>query len=125
VVILRIRAMALRTSMSEVRELLQDEDAKVFIFIQVANDIVDTSLLGSGLSDRILTRIESFLACHLYLLSNPELAAEAYDTARYQYVQAKVDEGFRATKWGQMAIALDSTGVLLGANQKRVALHIL
>lgn len=117
--------MPLRTSSDNVRDLLQDDNADVFTFILVANDIVDTYLIGSGISDKMLGRIESFLACHFYLLSNPEVTREEYDKARFQYVQGKVDEGFRATKWGQMAIALDSTGTLLGANKTRVALHIL
>lgn len=117
--------MPLRTSIDDVRSLLQNEDADVFVMMQVANDIVDTWLMGSGLTSKILARIEAFLACHFYLLSNPELVREEYDKARYQYVQAKVDEGFRATKWGQMALALDTTGALKGQNKMPVGLYVL
>jgi hypothetical protein len=121
---MKVAVMPLRTCIEDVRALLQDEEADVFTFIEVANDIVDTWLMGSGLSLRILTRIESFLACHFYLLSNPEVVREEYDRARYQYVQPKVEEGFRATKWGQMALALDTTGTMDGYNKIPVALYV-
>ena len=117
--------MPFRTTIDTVRSLLQDEEANVYVSLQVANDLVDALLVGSGLSTPILSRIEAFLACHIYSLANPELVREEYDRARFQYVAAKVDEGFRSTKWGQMALALDTTGVLRGNNKVRVALHVL
>lgn len=117
--------MPLRTTSDDMRALLQDESIDAFIFIQVASDIVDTYLMASGLSSTMLARIESFLACHFYLLSSQELVREEYDNSRFQYVQAKVGEGFAATKWGQMAMALDSTGTLRGSIKTRAALYIL
>ena len=117
--------MPIRVSSDNVRSLLQDDSADVFPFIMVANDIVDALLIGSGLSTTILARIEAFLACHFYLLSSPELVREEYDRARFEYVRAKVDEGFRATKWGQMALALDTTGTLRGANKSQAVLYVL
>ena len=117
--------MILRASVDDVRSLLQDDEANVFTCLLVANDIVDAWLMGSGLSSRMLARIEAFLACHLYTLANPELVREEYDRARFQYAQAKVEEGFRSTRWGQMALALDSTGALQGTNKASAVLYVL
>lgn len=117
----------MRTNPQEVQGILQDSEADVFLFIQIASDVVDEVLLGSGLSDTMLARIEAFLACHFYAHGTPDVVRETYAGATYEYPRSAsvFDKGYAATKWGQMALALDTTGTLRRANKTPVAMHVI
>jgi len=86
-------------------------------FIQTADILVNEELTGRGLSIPRLTQIELFLAAHFATITfergglqsqrigfqGPEDVYKAID---------KDDKGFMSTRFGQQAVALDSTGRL-------------
>lgn len=86
-------------------------------FIQVAHTIVNENLDGkvgfnrSELSLQTLTNIETYLAAHFAAVTYPVPSFEGAGKVQ-ESAQFKVDIGFRFTKYGQMAIALDTTGIL-------------
>ena len=105
--------MALRVSSHKVTALLQiDNSTSVDVFISIANQVVDSQLLGQSLSEETLGQIELFLAGHFYTMGKPDIVQESYNGASFRYVQGTAGQGFNATQWGQMALTLDTSGRL-------------
>ena len=112
--------MPVRTSTDELRKLLNcSAEAEVQVFITMANTTVDTLLGSSTLSDAAFKLIETFLAAHYYTLTNERgaLAAETVGdtTERYHNTYSK---GFGSTRYGQQAMAFDTTGILASESAK-------
>lgn len=108
--------MAARVTQDEVRantQSLGTTDASGAV--KVANVIVQEYLLDSGQSEALLTQIELYLASHFLTLSNEKgpLSSEKIGEAEDRYHNI-YDAGFNATRFGQQAIMLDSSGVLEG-----------
>lgn len=83
--------------------------------IAAANLIVEEDLVGKGLTAARLTQIEIFLAAHFATLAKEGggivrtsvgESAETYRTVKESY------QGLTSTRFGQQAIALDTTGIL-------------
>lgn len=118
--------MPLRASLENIRALLTDADADVWVPLTMANEMVDELLASSDLSTTILKHIETYLACHLYAQGTPDIVRETYAGATFEYPKMTNNaEGLCSTKWGQMAIALDSTGTLKTLGLKRAEIHLI
>ena len=120
--------MALRTNPEEVKTLLQDDEAVIPLYmIEIASNMVDRLLVGSGLDDKTLRFIEGFLTCHVYAHGTPDVVRETYAGATFEYPRSAsvFDKGYAATKWGQQAMALDTTGTLKRANKTPIAMHVI
>lgn len=85
-------------------------------FITAANLIVEEDLVGEGLTEARLTQIENLLAAHFATLANEKggivrtsagESAETYRSVKEAY------QGLTSTRFGQMAIAMDTTGTLV------------
>lgn len=85
----------------------------VQIAIDVALNFVASTLTGSGLSQATLDYIALYLACHFAVLTaqkGPMMEDRIGEvTERYHNIYGK---GLLATRFGQQAIALDTTGTL-------------
>lgn len=85
--------------------------------IDTADLIITESLQGLGLSTQRLTKIELFLAAHFAVITweRGGLTRQRIDTAEdfYQAWNNK-DIGLAATRFGQQAVILDTTGTLAG-----------
>lgn len=85
--------------------------------IETANAIVDALLLNSGLSDVMLRQIELYLAAHFTSLAfergAPKRMREGESVEEFYQ---DVGPGLRQTRFGQMALFLDSSGILGSAN---------
>ena len=118
--------MAVRASIETVRSLLGDDDANVWPFMTLASEMVDELLASSGLSTTMLRQIEAYLACHIYAQGTPDVVRESYAGATFEYPRsANSGEGLCATKWGQMALQLDTTGTLRNLERTRVEIHLI
>lgn len=129
--------MANRVSESDLRATVNAKaDTAVIHYIDDAHIIVDDVLtvngLGEtpvpGLTENRLKLIEKYLAGHFYLLSeeNGGIIREKVGEAEASYLgansRAGSSEGFKATRFGQQALALDTTNALLDlAGAKRFA----
>ncbi len=82
------------------------------IFILAANQLTNKVETEGGLTDAdILKEIERWLSAHFIAIREPQAKSErAGDVA--QTVQEKVDLYFAQTRYGQMALLLDTTGTL-------------
>jgi len=115
--------MTNRVTAEEVKVVFdtQEADATVEAFIGVANRMVTANLSGE-LNDDILTDIELFLSCHFLSCKDPRTSEES-DVEVSAKFTAKYGKGFESTTYGQMALSLDSTGILINLGKSGVTVH--
>ncbi len=82
-------------------------------FIESANMIVTEPCAAStiGYSTERLEMIERYLSAHFYTLRDPRAESEKAGSVASKY-QSKVDLGYNASHYGQMALRLDTNGGL-------------
>lgn len=112
--------MAARVTTAEVLEITQYDTTAggvVATCILAANAMVDDQLLGSGHSETMLKYIELFLASHFSVLSIEKgpLASQTVGDATERYHDI-YKAGLGATRFGQQAMLLDTTGTLAGSS---------
>lgn len=108
-----------RVTSQEVRDFIPDtignsSDA-ARPFIQVANLLVTERLTGKGLSDDMMKTLELFLAAHFATLSLERggLTVKEVGDAREEYqLLSQNNFGLASTRFGQQAVAMDSTNTL-------------
>ena len=88
-------------------------------FIRAAGLLVNRLILKAGLVGKAAPADESaeimaWLAAHAYKQSDQALASKSTDGASGSYQGQTGDMGLKSTKYGQMALMLDSTGLLNG-----------
>lgn len=87
-------------------------------FITAAAVVSDSLLAGKGLSEELLTQIEIYMAAHFAVLAVEKggLIKDTRGVSSATYNQASNRlVGFASTKFGQMAMTMDSTGTLTDA----------
>lgn len=112
--------MALRIVEADLRSILKcGATVGLAVFMDTANVLVDDLLGSSSLSAGALKLIETYLAAHLYTLTEERgsLASETFgdSTERYHNVYKA---GFNSTRFGQQAIVIDTTGTLARESAK-------
>ncbi len=103
-----------RVSDPEVKQII-DTARDTTPFIDSANLIVDESLVGltPALSAARLKQVELYLAAHFTAITEERGALTESETAdSSEGYEVKVGEGLKATRYGQQAILLDSSGTL-------------
>lgn len=122
--------MALYGSAAGVLAILDSETAMdaatVAPFLTAANRIVTDRLTGHGIATATLEQIENWLAAHLIAMSDrePGLDEEQIGEARNKR-SGKTATGLDATRYGQMAKALDPTGRLGQIGKRRAFFDVL
>jgi len=110
-----------RVTSDEVKAIIEIRDTTLAAsdlspFIDTASILVDTHLLDSDLSDSLLKAIELWLSGHFVKIRDKETSREELGTAR-EYYDYMTRMGLSATKEGQQAMMLDSTGSLARYNK--------
>lgn len=99
-------------------------DEVVTFYIDDANLLVNETLVGHGLSEDRLTVIEKYLAAHLYVLTVERggLTKDKVGESEQGYVDF-TGKGIASTRFGSLAISLDTSGqlALIVAEPKRYA----
>lgn len=108
--------MAIRVEPSEVKDIIATDVSELVIkniMIPAASNFVDVHLASAGHSDLTLKHIELYLAAHLVALSEEKggIIEDEYGDSRTRFADIFSD-GFRSTRFGQMAINLDTSGAL-------------
>jgi hypothetical protein len=109
-----------RVTDADVEAIIQyDDSIDLTPFITVANQLVTELCSDSGYSDARLLEIERWLSAHFYHIDDQHVAMEKAGevTASYQY---KIDLAINQTKYGQMAMVLDTAGNLAQLNKRIV-----
>ena len=85
--------------------------------IDVASVMVADRLSSSGLSENILKEIERYLTAHLIQIREPEVSSVRIGPMATTYNSSDTSgKGFSSTRYGQMAIMLDTSGTLSEAS---------
>jgi hypothetical protein len=112
-----------RVSAEEVKEVIETsltDDTVCSNMIDTANLLVDTHL-GTTLSEQVLKKVELYLAAHFVALTEERggitLSKMGDSSESYANVYT---QGFNSTRFGQTALALDSTGVLTNVAQTQL-----
>jgi len=110
--------MPIRTTTTLVGEICEvDPTINLAPFIAAASNLVDRiAQESSSPDDATLTLIETWLAAHFYCMRDPRTTQEAAGPVSASY-QSKIDLHLRLTHYGQMAMTLDSSGILASINR--------
>ena len=114
-----------RVTEAEVKEIIKTDLTPLSPFIDTANILVDTNLLGKGLSTDLLTKIELWLSAHFTAshIDAKELKEEAMGSSKNAYA-GKYDLGLDGTTYGQTAKTLDPTGTLSSLGKGTASLTV-
>jgi hypothetical protein len=91
-------------------------DSELAFFVVAGKQVVDENLLGSALSQSMIDLIATYLSAHFFVLS-VEGGGRTYVRAgqsetRFKTSGGAATYGFMATRFGQSACGMDSTGSL-------------
>ncbi len=116
--------MVARVIAAEVLELLpsnKDDQVIESSFINSANIFVDTHLLSAGHSAAVLKQVELYLAAHFLCLAEEKggMILDKIGDATQEY-QEIYEAGFRSTRFGQQAVAWDTSGILVGLSNNKL-----
>lgn len=106
--------MAVRVTDADVKEIIDVQTSRdTSIFINLANRFVDLHLLPEGISEGVLTDIELYLAAHFTAITVERggLTSEVTGDSEASYANV-YEAGFGSTRYGQIALTLDSSGKL-------------
>lgn len=99
-----------RVTETEVEAILDyDDSISLSPFIDAANELVTELCTDSSYSDSRLEEIEKWLSAHFYHIRDQHVSQERAGEVGVNY-QYKVDLFFSQTKYGQMAMVLDTKG---------------
>lgn len=110
-------------AVQKVRDIMETSlpDAQVEAYIGSANTYINSTLLGKGLSDALLAEIERWLSAHMIALTAERTTKkEEAGTAKVEYA-GQFGKSFEATSYGQMVLALDTSGTLRDLMDKKQA----
>ena len=111
------------TQVSELISTTKDID----LFINMANNLVTNMLGASSLSIQQLTDIELWLAAHFIALTEEGggILEEKTGTSSVKFNPLIGAKGLGTTRFGQAAIAFDTTGLLLDASKQRAQFRVI
>lgn len=114
--------MALRATEALVAAIIEvDEDIGLSPFIIAANALVEDIAVDSGHTEERLTLIETWLAAHFYAMRDPSTipTSERAGPVSASY-QSAVALYLASSRYGQMALTLDSSGLLAAMSPTKV-----
>ncbi len=113
--------MSYRTDSDKVEAIIEVETGVTLTpFIAAANTLVTECCGEAGYDDDRLEQIETWLAAHFYTIRDPRLATEGAGGISFS-VEGRTDMGFKSSKYGQMAMRLDTEGGLAALDQQAQA----
>lgn len=113
----------MRTTAQDVAKLIVVDTASVDAHIETANLIVTEKLADKGMSSARLKIIETYLAAHLVAIAEEKGGLTSTSMGESSDSFANVySEGFKSTRFGQLAISFDESGTLAKTGSKGKAL---
>jgi hypothetical protein len=105
--------MSARVTEADIRVILdtQLKGPDLLAYAEMAHVFVNANIAAGALADDILKEIERQLAAHFACLKDPRVHSEHVGTATTTY-EGDTGTGLNASRYGQTAKMLDSTGAL-------------
>lgn len=120
--------MANRCTGAEVKQVITTGKtaAQVEFYITAANLIVTDNLTGESFSAAKLKEIEIYIAAHAVALDDPQIAKEDIGgETRATYDVGTPGEGLAHTRFGRMALLLDTSGKLAKLGKRPAKMEAL
>ena len=116
----------MRTTIAELKKIFETTltDDELTAFMTTASTMVDTYLSDKGVSDSVLTQIETYLAAHVASLRERQLSFEAAGASSATY-QGTTGDLLTSTNYGQTAIMLDPSDTLRTLGKLTAKLEVL
>lgn len=116
-----------RANVNDVKLIIETDldDDQIQAFITTAHLLVVDRIEGQGSSEATMTQVEQYLAAHFLSLRDPRVETEKIG-GEYQakYQVGDLGEGLASTVYGQTALALDDTGLLVQSSMKKAGFII-
>ena len=104
--------MANRVDSEAVKKVVDTDLTDLAPYIDMAHAVVEEHLLSAGMSDALLTMIETQLSGHfLTIIREREVISEKIGDSQVAYGDS-VGKGYMATRYGRVACTLDTSGIL-------------
>lgn len=122
--------MSIRVTAAEVKSVFDTSASNIVVteHINIASRLVDDLLSSTDLSANRLRDIELYLAAHFTAIFDPDngMANEkAIGSARNRYdYQSQLGKSLELTRFGQMAIMLDTTSTLAKTGGKKALFSV-
>ena len=116
-----------RTTEVEVKAIMDTDlaDASVLVFINIATSMITSIVGGKGLSDAELTEMERWLSAHLIASTIERMGeTEKIGEASIKYI-GQFAKGFESTPYGQMLLALDTTGSFADLSMRKMSIKVI
>ncbi len=113
----------MRTTVAKVKLILPETelaDPIITAYIEAAGTWLNTLFAGMSNSAEMEAELERWLAAHLIVATQDRIATKEGAGGAYIEYTGVFGEGLRSTPYGQMALALDVTGMLAAAGMKTV-----
>ena len=112
-----------RVTATQVKQIIDTDldDTIVDAFIAGATALID-SVLGTDTSD-ILTQIELWLTAHMIASTRERQSKKEGAGGAYIEYTGITGEGLKSTTYGQMALALDTSGELAALGGKQASIY--
>lgn len=117
-----------RVTVTDVRNIFETTltDGEINAAIDIAHEMLEAlGLAGNGVGESTLTVIELLLSAHFCALKDPRARNEAISGEASVKFQGKDGMGLESTHYGQNALALDWSGTLASAGQKRASMAVI
>lgn len=115
--------MTARVTTEDVKVIIDTSIADLTVFITAANLFVNGHLSAAGLPEEVLVEIEKYVAAHILSVKDPRTKAEGVDVLSESY-QGQWGFGLKGTSYGQIAILLDTSGILGAMAEKGYTLRV-
>jgi len=123
--------MSARVSSAEVAAIIDYDSTgitDITPFIAAATILVDKiAAFDTGIDATQLKEIERWLSAHFVAIRDPKLTSQSANGASESYETNKTAFGLKLTRYGQQAIALDTSGYLttIAESAKKASMVIL
>lgn len=123
--------MVNRVTTPEVKEIITTDKVDIDPFIIAANSLVTEVLGSSGLGTTRLKEIERWLSAHFIThagsdTSPGQVVEKSIGETRERYSEGQASFGeLDSTRYGKMAILLDTTGKLAGLGKPRALFTVV
>ena len=98
-------------------------DDQIDPYINTAHTYILRVYSGAGASEELLTAIEKWFTAHLIASIHAKTTVkEKVGDAEVNYA-AKVGEGLKSTPYGEMVLALDTTGIMAKSSLKKANIY--
>lgn len=107
--------MPLLITAAELREIYDTErdDTELQAFLDTAQTFTDDRLAGKGLTDAVLKQVQRYLAAHFLFVTDAGVhAALRVGDVNERFTSHDKNPGLFDSRWGCMAVVLDSSGTL-------------